>query len=201
MEIISVDDIDLSPLSLIYKFPGPGIGQSGLSTAAGAGKHVEGRRARLAVLSGRQNSPCLQFFQHKFHDFVFIVGKLVFVYPYNVFFSTEPCELPFGKMPGIPFDGLSGLFQRGFALQIGQDFLVAKPLHGNHAPVASHLPKPLYFFHQPLAQHFVYTKVYPFIDAFPQVVQHEVAGIVSGFFFTLPFIMARDGLSRQMKKF
>ena len=95
-------------------------------------------------------------------------------------------------MSGVTFQDPYGFLIRIVSVHPVQDFLIAKPLHGNHSPVAAHLPKLFNFFCQTVFQHFVHSCVNAFIEKWAWCVQDKVCqGIGAGMFFLL-FIMFGD---------
>ena len=53
---------------------------------------------------------------------------------------SEPGELPLGKVTGIPLQNTDSFLMRASPIQIIQNFLIAKPLHGNHVSGTAMLP-------------------------------------------------------------
>ena len=58
--------------------------------------------------------------------------KFFFGQPNNISFPFEPGNLPFGKVPGIPFNSINSFIQRNFSGKIIQYLFLAQSLHGNH---------------------------------------------------------------------
>ena len=100
--------------------------------------------------------------QHILQHFILVIPELIFIHPHCFRLSAEPGELAFGKVPGVALQDPHSLFQRHFSIQIGQDFLISKTLHGNHTSEIAHVLQLLDFCHKTAGHHFIH----PLINAF-----------------------------------
>ena len=72
-------------------------------------------------------------------------------------------------MPGVPFQRIHSLFQGALIVEIIQDLLIAKALHGYHVSRASGGSQGGYLIHKPLIQHPVYTRFDSAVQPVPVV--------------------------------